>query len=88
MQYMEPRDLGFVVTSISTENPQGNASECASQLEEMSINENNVEADNGNGEADGDDVVTPWNVASLSDSGIDYDKLISKHPFKYQMSFI
>lgn len=28
-----------------------------------------------NGESD--DVVDPWNVASTSDTGIDYDKLIS-----------
>lgn len=25
------------------------------------------------------DVVDPWNVVSASDSGIDYDKLISKY---------
>lgn len=31
------------------------------------------------------DVVDPWNVASSSDSGIDYDKLISKF---HQIRFI
>lgn len=28
--------------------------------------------------ADKDDVVDPWNVCSKSETGIDYDKLISK----------
>lgn len=28
---------------------------------------------------DEDDVVNPWNVCGKSKSGIDYDKLISKH---------
>lgn len=29
-------------------------------------------------ESSDNDVVDPWNVASVSDTGIDYDKLISK----------
>lgn len=33
-----------------------------------------------NGVAEDEDVVTPWTVASVNDSGIDYDKLISKSP--------
>lgn len=33
-----------------------------------------------NGEED--DVVTPWNVESQSDAGIDYDKLISNYHSK------
>lgn len=31
-----------------------------------------------NGVAEDEDVVTPWTVTSVNDSGIDYDKLISK----------
>jgi len=31
-----------------------------------------------NGVAEDEDVVTPWMVTSVNDSGIDYDKLISK----------
>lgn len=31
-----------------------------------------------NGVAVDEDVVTPWTVTSVNDSGIDYDKLISK----------
>lgn len=31
-----------------------------------------------NGVAETEDVVTPWTVTSVNDSGIDYDKLISK----------
>lgn len=32
-----------------------------------------------------DDVVDPWNVESTSDTGVDYDKLISKHIILSQM---
>lgn len=31
-----------------------------------------------NGVVEDEDVVTPWIVTSTNDSGIDYDKLISK----------
>lgn len=35
---------------------------------------------NNHGGDDGDDdVVNPWNVVSKSETGVDYDKLISKH---------
>lgn len=34
-----------------------------------------------NGVTEDEDVVTPWIVTSNNDSGIDYDKLISKFPF-------
>lgn len=32
----------------------------------------------GGGDADDGDVVDPWNVTSTSETGVDYDKLISK----------
>lgn len=32
----------------------------------------------GDGAAADDDVVTPWDVQGSSETGIDYDKLISK----------
>lgn len=31
-----------------------------------------------NGTGDEEDVVTPWDVTSKNETGIDYDKLISK----------
>lgn len=34
-----------------------------------------------NGVTEDEDVVTPWIVTSTNDSGIDYDKLISKFHF-------
>lgn len=34
-----------------------------------------------NGVTENEDVVTPWIVTSTNDSGIDYDKLISKFHF-------
>lgn len=39
-----------------------------------SVNEKKLE-NNENGE--GDDFVDPWNVTSKSETGVDYDKLIS-----------
>lgn len=38
-------------------------------------------SENENGpaaEADSEDIVTPWEVASASSSGVDYDKLLGK----------
>lgn len=35
-------------------------------------------------EEDEEDVVTPWNVESISDTGIDYDKLISTYKMTCQ----
>lgn len=37
-----------------------------------------IEAFSINGIGEEEDVVTPWNVTSKNDTGIDYDKLISK----------
>ncbi|XP_008211616.1 tryptophan--tRNA ligase, cytoplasmic [Nasonia vitripennis] len=56
------------------ENSQQNAADCASRLEEMSVNEEAT----GNGPIPGEDVVTPWNVESATDDGVDYDKLIKR----------
>lgn len=42
----------------------------------MSQEDNNVEVAGGD-----DDIVDPWNVQSKSETGIDYDKLISKFLF-------
>lgn len=35
-----------------------------------------------------DDVVDPWNVAGKSQTGIDYDKLISKFITLYHQSYV
>lgn len=43
--------------------------------QEPSVEKLSVEDSNG---APEDDVVDPWTVTSTSDSGVDYDKLISK----------
>lgn len=48
-------------------------SDGASRLEKMSLKNSTV-----NGVVEVEDVVTPWNVESRNDEGIDYDKLISK----------
>lgn len=42
----------------------------AGELEKMKLNSNSQEDD---------DIVDPWNVASKSNAGVDYDKLISKY---------
>lgn len=43
--------------------------------QEPSVEKLSVKDSNG---APEDDVVDPWTVTSTSDSGVDYDKLISK----------
>jgi len=40
-----------------------------------------------NGIAEDEDVVTPWTVTSVNDSGIDYDKLISKSRFLQEVIY-
>jgi hypothetical protein len=50
--------------------------ELVQQTEELSVKEE-------------DDVINPWEVASKSDSGVDYDKLIGKYNhvlFSYHFS--
>lgn len=42
------------------------------QMEDISIKDNKMET------GDEDDVVNPWEVATSSATGVDYDKLISK----------
>lgn len=42
------------------------------QMEDISIKDNKMET------VDEDDVVNPWEVATSSATGVDYDKLISK----------
>lgn len=44
----------------------------------MTMEDAQVEERALNGVAETEDVVTPWTVTSVNDSGIDYDKLISK----------
>lgn len=36
-----------------------------------------------NGKTDEEDIVTPWDVATKNETGIDYDKLISEFHKKY-----
>lgn len=38
--------------------------------------------------AEDEDIVTPWIVTSTSDTGIDYDKLISKSIALYILQYI
>jgi len=40
-----------------------------------------------NGVVEDEDVVTPWTVTSVNDSGIDYDKLISKSRFLQEVIY-
>lgn len=40
-----------------------------------------------NGENGEDDVVTPWNVESKNQTGIDYDKLIGEYFQKIKKNF-
>jgi hypothetical protein len=49
------------------------ANDIATELKHLDIRNSN--ADSGTEE---EDVVNPWNVASKSQTGVDYDKLISK----------
>lgn len=35
-----------------------------------------------------EDIVNPWEVASASDKGVDYDKLISKKKIHLQILFV
>lgn len=56
-----------------------------SEFEKRNVNEENMTTEDAqgqervlNGVAENEDVVTPWTVTSVNDSGIDYDKLISK----------
>jgi tryptophanyl-tRNA synthetase len=51
------------------------ANEIATEIEHVDINNSNVNDEDGTEE----DVVNPWNVVSKSETGIDYDKLISKY---------
>lgn len=44
---------------------------------------NNVEALSINVKNEDDDIVDPWTVASKSETGVDYDKLISKCILQY-----
>lgn len=47
-------------------------SEIVENMSEVKIQENNHEKDID------EDIVDPWNVVSKSETGIDYEKLISK----------
>ena len=44
----------------------------------MSAEEVKIENLTVNGNVENEDVVTPWSVESTDETGIDYDKLISK----------
>ena len=49
---------------------------------EIATVQNNLDISNSNvcegGTEEEEDVVNPWNVVSKSETGVDYDKLISK----------
>ena len=54
--------------------------DCANGVEKMNVEEKRAEGDgDGATSAETEDIVDPWNVESSSDSGVDYDKLISKY---------
>lgn len=46
--------------------------------ENMTTEDTQIQGHALNGVTEDEDVVTPWTVTSTNDSGIDYDKLISK----------
>lgn len=48
-----------------------------SKLEDQLANQARISGDGAPSDED-DDIVDPWNVAGKADTGIDYDKLISK----------
>jgi tryptophanyl-tRNA synthetase len=52
------------------------ANEIATELKRLDVNNSNT---NDKGGTEEEDVVNPWNVISKSETGIDYDKLISKY---------
>ena len=55
------------------------ADECLQKISDMSVNEFSAEKESAiNGTFEDDDIVTPWNVECQSETGVDYDKLISK----------
>jgi tryptophanyl-tRNA synthetase len=45
-------------------------------MKHLDINNSNI---NDKGGTEEEDIVNPWNVVSKSETGIDYDKLISKY---------
>lgn len=49
----------------------------------MTAKEIEIDTSTLNGKADEEDIVTPWNVATKNETGIDYDKLISEFDRKY-----
>jgi hypothetical protein len=53
------------------------AKEIVTVLNHLDIRNSNV-CDGGTEEEEEEDVVNPWNVVSKSQTGVDYDKLISK----------
>jgi hypothetical protein len=52
------------------------ANDSATELKHLDIRNSNV--DDCGTEEEEEDVVNPWNVVSKSQTGVDYDKLISK----------
>ncbi len=50
----------------------------ASKLEDLVINDKRVSGDGADDNEEDNDVVNPWDVAAKSETGVDYDKLISK----------
>jgi tryptophanyl-tRNA synthetase len=51
------------------------ANEIATEIKHVDMKNSNVNCEDESEE----DVVNPWNVVSKSETGIDYDKLISKY---------
>jgi tryptophanyl-tRNA synthetase len=51
------------------------ANEIATEIKHVDMNNSNIKCEDESEE----DVVNPWNVVSKSETGIDYDKLISKY---------
>lgn len=49
----------------------------------MTAEEIEIDTSTLNGKTDEEDIVTPWNVATKNETGIDYDKLISEFHRKY-----
>jgi hypothetical protein len=50
------------------------ANKIVTEIKHVDVNNSNINCDDVS-----EDIVNPWNVVSKSETGIDYDKLISKY---------
>ncbi|XP_011496350.1 PREDICTED: tryptophan--tRNA ligase, cytoplasmic [Ceratosolen solmsi marchali] len=60
------------------DNSENNLSDCRKTFQDIGIEEKHIESSVLNGVIKNDDIVTPWNVETQNDVGIDYEKLIKR----------